>query len=285
MSAFSIRKSQIAQFREEGYLILPALFDASEVEKMRSEADRILDLILNSSLANQRRSGRLAWGEQADGTQHAKKIQPINDLSEYFAQISQDERLIGPMRQIMGFEPILMEEKLNYKQPLTRHISGIEITHVDDHWSIHNDWAYYRSQNYPQDILSSALSLDESTIENGPLHVWPGSHHRHLEHHSVDIGLEVSPEEIDFNGGVDILAPPGTVMIFHALLVHNSRHNTTSQPRRLMIYSHYPNRVDMGNDVRNGPTRLREQPYEARYLEMVARGEYTPIPFASAAPS
>ena len=51
-----------------------------------------------------------------------------------------------------------------------------------------------------------------------------------------------------------------------------------------MIYSHYPNRIDMGHDVRNGPTRLREQPYEARYREMVAHGEYIPIPFASAAP-
>jgi len=48
---------------------------------------------------------------------------------------------------------------------------------------------------------------------------------------------------------------------------------------------HRVTRIDMGHDVRNGPTRLREQPYEARYLEMVARGEYTPIPFASATQS
>jgi ectoine hydroxylase-related dioxygenase (phytanoyl-CoA dioxygenase family) len=69
----------------------------------------------------------------------------------------------------------------------------------------------------------------------------------------------------------------GSVMIFHALLVHDSRSNTSGRPRRIMIYSHYPDRVDMGHDVRNGPTRLREQPYEQQYQEMVARGELTPV--------
>jgi ectoine hydroxylase-related dioxygenase (phytanoyl-CoA dioxygenase family) len=267
---------QLEQFQRDGYLVLPAVFDAEEVRRMRAEADRILDLILNSSLALQRRSGRLDWRELPDGSQIVRKIQPINDLSEYLAEVSNDPRLIGPMRQIMGHEPILMEEKLNYKQPLPHRIDGIEIRRTDDRFPVHHDWAYYRAQDYPVDILSSAISLDDSTVESGPLHVWPGSHRENLEHESVEIGLQVKPGLIDFDGGVDILAPAGSVMIFHALLVHNSRPNRSGRPRRIMIYSHYPDRVDMGHDVRNGPTRLREQPYEQQYREMVARGEFTP---------
>jgi ectoine hydroxylase-related dioxygenase (phytanoyl-CoA dioxygenase family) len=80
-----------------------------------------------------------------------------------------------------------------------------------------------------------------------------------------------------YDGGVDILAPAGSVMFFHALLVHNSRSNTSGHPRRIMIYSPYPARVDMGDDVRNGPGRHREQPYEQQYREMVARGEFVPV--------
>jgi ectoine hydroxylase-related dioxygenase (phytanoyl-CoA dioxygenase family) len=267
---------QREQFRREGYLVLPAVFDEEEVRRMRAEADRILELILNSSIALKRQSGRLDWRELSDGTQIARKIQPINDLSEYLAEVSNDPRLIEPMRQIMGHEPILMEEKLNYKQPLPQRIEGVEIRLIDDRFPIHNDWAYYRAQDYPQDILSSAISLDDSTVESGPIHVWPGSHREHLEHESVEIGLQVKPGMIDFSGGVDILAPAGSVMIFHALLVHNSRPNRSGRPRRIMIYSHYPDRVDMGHDVRNGPTRLREQPYEQQYREMVAQGQFTP---------
>jgi len=269
--------AQREQFEREGYLVLPAVFSGEEIGRMRAEADRILELILNSSVALRRRSGRLDWRELTDGTQIVRKIQPINDLSDYLAEISNDPRLIVPLRQIMGNEPILMEEKLNYKQPLPHRVEGIEIRSTDDRFPVHNDWAYYRSENYPQDILSSAISLDDSTPESGPIHVWPGSHRKHLEHEQVPIGLQVNSALIDHNGGVDILAPAGSVMIFHALLVHNSRPNTSGRPRRIMIYSHYPDRVDMGQDVRNGPTRAREQPYEQSYREMVARGEFAPV--------
>jgi ectoine hydroxylase-related dioxygenase (phytanoyl-CoA dioxygenase family) len=276
-SRYGLNANQLAQFQQDGYIVLPAVFSETEVARMRAQADRILGLILNSSIALGRRSSRLDWRELADGSQIIRKIQPINDLSDYLAEVSNDLRLIEPMRQIMGHEPILMEEKLNYKQPLPQRIEGVEIRSTDDRFPVHNDWAYYRSENYPQDILSSAISLDECTIESGPIHVWPGSHREHLEHESVSIGLEVNPALIDHTGGVDILAPAGSVMIFHALLVHNSRPNASGRPRRIMIYSHYPDRVDMGHDVRNGPTRLREQPYEQQYREMVARGEFTPV--------
>jgi ectoine hydroxylase-related dioxygenase (phytanoyl-CoA dioxygenase family) len=276
-TAYSLAAEQLEQFQEDGYLVLPAAFGEDEIRRMRVEADRILELILNSSVALQRRSGRLDWRELADGTQIVRKIQPINDLSDYLAQVSNDPRLIQPMRQIMGHEPILMEEKLNYKQPLPQRVEGVEIRATDDRFPVHNDWAYYQAQDYPQDILSSAISMDDSTVESGPLHVWPGSHREHLEHDSVSLGLQVKPGLIDYEGGVDILAPAGSVMIFHALLVHNSRPNSSGRPRRIMIYSHYPDRVDMGHDVRNGPTRVREQPYEQQYRDMVARGELTPM--------
>jgi len=276
-AAASLTTEQLEQFRRDGYLVLPAVFSADEIQRMRAEADRILELILNSSVALQRRSGRLDWRELADGTQIVRKIQPINDLSDYLAEVSNDPRLIQPMRQIMGHEPVLMEEKLNYKQPLPRRVEGVEIRPTDDRFPVHNDWAYYRAQDYPQDILSSAISMDDSAVESGPLHVWPGSHREHLEHDSVPLGLQVKEGLIDYDGGVDILAPAGSVMIFHALLVHNSRPNSSGRPRRIMIYSHYPDRVDMGHDVRNGPTRVREQQYEQQYQDIVARGEFTPV--------
>lgn len=276
----ALTEQQIAQFQDEGYVVLPSLFTSDEVTRMRDAADDMLNLVLNSSIALKRKSGRLTWGEQPDGSQHVKKIQPVNDLSECLTEVSNDERLLGPMRQIMGSQPVLMEEKLNYKQPLEMHVDGIEIPILDDHWPIHSDWAYFKSQNYPQDILSSAVSLDACTPHNGPLHIWPGTHKHYIEHHSVDIGLEADLSAIDPNGGIDIVAPAGTVMIFHALLIHSSRNNNTPLPRRLMIYSHYPGRIDMGHDIRNGPTRLREQIYEQQYRDMVKRREYSPIRFA-----
>ncbi|MEZ4866246.1 MAG: phytanoyl-CoA dioxygenase family protein [Caldilineaceae bacterium] len=261
-------------FAENGYLILPAVFNAAEVEAMRAEADAILELIINSSLANGRKSGRLDIRQTSRGVQVVRKIQPINDLGLVLAQASADERFIGPMRAVMGDEPVLMEEKLNYKEPLPEPVTGFEVRMADDNFPVHSDWAYFKAQNYPQNIISSAICLDDCTPESGPIHIWPGSHKEHLEHEKIDNGLQVLPHLIDFDGGIDALAPAGSVLLFHALLIHNSRPNLSGKPRRLMIYSHFPAQANMGFDVRNGPTRLRESPYEWAYQRMKVRGEY-----------
>ena len=265
--------SWIQHFQEHGYVAMERVFSEEEVQRMRKEADEILELILNSSNSLQRQSGRLDLVRNEAGYL-VRKIQPINDLSLYLSQISADSRLLDPMRTLMNEEPILMEEKLNYKQPLPCLSFGFETKPRDtDRFPVHNDWAYYRAQNYPQGIISSAITLDDCPAESGPIRIWPGTHKSHLEHESVDIGLQVQPGLVDFEGGEDLLLPAGSVAFFSSLLVHNSRPSISEKPRRMMIYSHYPASAKMGVDVRNGPTRLREAPYEWEYTRMKLRGE------------
>ncbi|MGA0251646.1 MAG: phytanoyl-CoA dioxygenase family protein [bacterium] len=265
--------SWIQYFQEHGYVAMERVFSDDEVQRMRKEADDILELILNSSNSLERQSGRLDLVRNELGFL-VRKIQPINDLSLYLSQISADSRLLDPMRALMNEEPILMEEKLNYKQPLPGLSFGFETKPRDtDRFPVHNDWAYYRAQNYPQGIISSAITLDDCPAESGPIRIWPGTHKSHLEHESVDIGLQVQPGLVDFEGGEDLLLPAGSVAFFSSLLVHNSRPNISGKPRRMMIYSHYPASAKMGVDVRNGPTRLREAPYEWEYTRMKLRGE------------
>ena len=265
--------SWIQYFQEHGYVAMERVFSDDEVQRMRKEADDILELILNSSNSLERQSGRLDLVRNEAGFL-VRKIQPINDLSLYLSQISADSRLLDPMRALMNEEPILMEEKLNYKQPLPGLSFGFETKpRGTDRFPVHNDWAYYRAQNYPQGIISSAITLDDCPAESGPIRIWPGTHKSHLEHESVDIGLQVQPGLVDFEGGEDLLLPAGSVAFFSSLLVHNSRPNISGKPRRMMIYSHYPASTKMGVDVRNGPTRLREAPYEWEYTRMKLRGE------------
>jgi len=269
-----LSQDQLDFFETNGYLVLENLFSPDEVSALQNEADYLLELTLNSSLMHQRRSGRLDWLQTSQNAQVVRKIQPVNDLSLAFTRTIADERIVHPLRQIMGEDPILMEEKLNYKQPLTDKVEGLPIKALDDYFPVHNDWAYYAAQNYPQSVLSSALLLDECTTDNGPLRIWPGSHKKHLEHERMENGLEINPELIDHSGGIDMLAPAGTFMIFHVLVVHNSRPNTSGRPRRLMIYSHYPESFEMPFDVRNSPTRLRESPWEREYMRAKERGDY-----------
>ena len=264
---------QTAAFERDGYLILPGIFDADEVAAMRKDADFILELIVNSSLANARQSRRLDIRRKPDGTMIVRKIQPIVDLGLDLARFSRDDRLLGPMAELMGDEPVLMEEKLNYKQPVPS-MEAFRVPPDDDRFPIHNDWAYYRVNGYPQEIVSSALTMDDCHEGNGPIRVFPGTHKRHVDHLRVRNGLEVPPGTVDLGQSVSVLAPAGSVMLFHSCLIHTSGPNDSGEPRRMMIYSHYPKAAALGFDIRNGPNRLHESPWEWRYQRMKASGAF-----------
>jgi ectoine hydroxylase-related dioxygenase (phytanoyl-CoA dioxygenase family) len=270
----TLSRDQLDFFSKNGYLVLENLFTAAEVAALRQESDYLLELIINSSLMHERLSGRLDWRLTSQGEQMVRKVQPVNDLSLAFTRAIEDERILNPLRQIMGEDPVLMEEKLNYKQPLPNRVETLPIREMDDAFTVHNDWAYYAAHKYPQTVLSSALLLDDCTPDNGPLRIWPGSHRQHLEHERTADGLQVLPGLIDHEGGMDMLAGAGSFMIFSVLVVHNSRPNTSGRPRRLMIYSHHPQSFDMPVDVRNGPSRLRESPFERQYMRARERGEF-----------
>ncbi|MCY4056510.1 MAG: phytanoyl-CoA dioxygenase family protein [Gammaproteobacteria bacterium] len=263
---------QAASFDRDGYLVLPGVFDVDEVAAMRADADFILELIVNSSLANDRQSRRLDIRRKLDGTMIVRKIQPIIDLGLALARFSTDQRLLGPMAELMGDEPVLMEEKLNYKQPVPS-METFRVPADDDRFPVHNDWAYYQVNGYPQGIVSSALTIDECHEGNGPIRVFPGTHKRHIGHLRVRNGLEVPTGTVDPDRSVAVLAPPGSVVFFHSCLIHTSSPNDSGAPRRVMIYSHYPKAAALGFDIRNGPNRLNESPWEWRYQRMKAAGE------------
>ena len=269
----TITKAMRESFQRDGYLVMPSVFDSDEVRSMAEEADFILELVINSTLCNDRQSGRLDIRRTASKRMIVRKIQPIIDLSLVLAKFSDDPRLIGPIEQFMGDTPVLMEEKLNYKQPVSVEYD-FRVPRDDDRFPIHNDWAYYKMTGYPSAVISSALTIDESFRDNGPIQVFPGSHRKHVEHDRVRNGLEVPVGTVRIDDAVPILAPAGSVMFFHSQLIHTSAPNTTNGSRRMMIYSHYPAAADMGIDVRNGPNRLRESPWEWEYLRQREAGHY-----------
>ena len=268
--------SLLSAFERDGYVVMPGVFDGDELAALRQDADFILELVINSSLANARQSRRLDIRRNKDGTMVVRKIQPIVDLALALAEASGDDRLLGPMATLMGDEPVLMEEKLNYKQPLPTLTDAtfFRVPEDDDRFPVHNDFAYYQYNDYPKEIISSALTIDACDEDNGTIQVFPGTHKQHVEHLRVRNGLEVPPGTVAPADAVPIVAPAGSVMFFHSCLIHTSMPNDSNAPRRMMIYSHYPKAANMGYDIRNGPNRLRESPWEWNYQRMRARGEF-----------
>ncbi len=265
-------ENQLEFWKTNGFLVLEGVFVADEVNSLQREADFILELIINSSLSLERQSRRLDIRKRRNGGMIVRKIQPIIDLSLELAKISADDRLLKPMAELIGETPVLMEEKLNYKQPISE-IDFFRVPEDDDCFPIHNDWAYYRYNDYPDTIISSAITLDACHAENGSIKVFPASHHAHVDHLRVRNGLEVPAGSVDIDSAETLTVSAGSIIFFHSKLIHTSEPNQTDLPRRIMIYSHYPESADMGIDIRNGPNRLRESPWEWEYQRRKATGE------------
>ena len=81
--------------------------------------------------------------------------------------------------------------------------------------------------------------------------------------------------EADFGrDATRVVVPAGGMEMHHPAVPHSSERNTSGRPRRLMIYTHHPASHAVPLDVRNGPTRLNESPWEMEYMRAKVRGEY-----------
>lgn len=105
---------------------------------------------MNSSLALRRRHPRMDAVRHDDGTLTLRKIQPVNDLSAAIERVSVDPFLIEPMAQLMGDDPVLMEEKLNYEHRVD--LGGANFGFLKERadfiegFALYHDWGYFRQQ-------------------------------------------------------------------------------------------------------------------------------------------
>jgi len=280
--AAPITADRVEQFREEGYVFLPEYLDDA-VERLSDEADRIVELAVNSSFANDRQSGRLDLTEDDAGEQTIRQINPSLDLSRAFKRLAVGE-LADLLRPLVDDDPVSIDRtaQINPKMPLPEPLP-LEAGRESDRYPVHADWPYYEGR-FPPGIVTSIVFLDDCEADSGPLQVWPGSHTADYDHERVEgLGLEVPPDRIDHDAGEPVLGPAGSVLLFDARLVHSSEPNTSGRPRRLAIYGHAPER-NVESDIRDGsarpeadsgyPSELVESTYEGEYHRKKRRGEF-----------
>lgn len=271
-----ISEEQIKKFREEGYLYLPEVFDASKLEQLRNEANRILELIVNSSLANKRRSKRLALNNSE--TQSIRSIKPINDLSMQFRRLALHELppLLRPLTDddLVSIDPF---SQINYKQQLSEPIEEFNGSDVSAGYEPHADWPYLKGKVPLKEdfLIGSVVFIDACTKDNGPLELWPGTHKQEVEHERKSHGgISIPSDVLEGDRSQKILGPPGSVLFFDSRLIHSSERNSTDGPRRLAIYRHTPaSAVDA--DIKNGSARVpSESGYPFELIESAYENEY-----------
>jgi ectoine hydroxylase-related dioxygenase (phytanoyl-CoA dioxygenase family) len=105
----------------------------------------------------------------------------------------------------------------------------------------HQDAFYFPFDRAPQ--IGVWLAVTEARIDNGPLHILPGSH-REAVHEAIPDPREhanlgyVEIVDHDTRDASAVLLQPGDLLVFHSHLMHKSTDNESNDPRAAMVY-HY----------------------------------------------
>jgi len=103
----------------------------------------------------------------------------------------------------------------------------------------HQDEHYFPFDRHPQ--IGFWLAVSEANLENGCLHVLPGSQREPVHEHIPDRrpNANVGYVEIvdhDMSGSVSVCMQPGDLLVFHSRLMHSSSDNESQGPRTAMVY-------------------------------------------------
>lgn len=220
-----LTKNQLEQFHSEGYLLLPDLFDDTEIQVLREAAETVYAL------------DRQEVFREKDGITPRTAF-AAHHYNEAFRRLGCHPRLIKPVEQILEGHVYMHQYKVNAKAPFT-----------GDVWQWHQDYGTWsRDDHMPEArAMNIALYVDDAVEFNGPLWVIPGSHKQGVMEAGHDLQTTSYPlwtldkktitRLIDDGGIVAAHGEAGSVLMFYSTLVHCSPPNLSPWPRTVVYLS------------------------------------------------
>ncbi|GAB4048245.1 phytanoyl-CoA dioxygenase family protein [Spirosoma litoris] len=221
MSVYTLSDEQIAQYHQDGYLIVSELFSSEEINRLYRVAIDDVAISRNSYDLNDQ-SGKK--------TKLALWFTPGNDM---YGLLTRSERIVQSVDKLLdSSSPVChFHSKLMQKEP-----------RVGGAWEWHQDYGYWYKNEFllPDQMFSVMVAITEATKENGCLQVIKGSHKMgRVEHgfageqvgasqHYVDLALKTM--EL-----VYVELKPGDTLFFHSNLLHRSEANLSEKARWSLI--------------------------------------------------
>lgn len=243
MSASRFDTAELAAFRRDGFVIVPGLLDATEVDLLRGIARADRDM-------QERAYAR------ADGEGGAVKLVVRNEVEDdIYGAVCRSERIVDRMEQLLEGEVYHYHHKMILKEP---RIGGA--------WAWHQDYGYWYNNGCLFPLLGSCMiAVDAATRANGCLQVIRGSH----EMGRIDHGktgdqtgadmerVQAALERLEL---VHVELEAGSAVFFHCNLLHRSDQNKSDDPRWAFICCY--------NAARNDPYKESRHP---RYTPLEKR--------------
>jgi ectoine hydroxylase-related dioxygenase (phytanoyl-CoA dioxygenase family) len=206
-------------YLENGYVVLPAMMTLEQIEEMRRETDLLIERVKTAS-----RDSSFLWGGKwlSEDERKNLEIDGVHDPqfhSAAFGRLLMNcDGVLDVVEQIIGPNIQLHHTKLIAKQP-----------GVGAPFPMHQDKPYFPHKK--DSMLAAYFHFDDGTVENGCLHVVPGSHRLGDLPVQPD-GLYLDPGKYRLEDAVPLEAKAGDVVLFSYLTIHGSGVNRSKNQRR-----------------------------------------------------
>jgi phytanoyl-CoA hydroxylase len=244
-----VSPAQVEQFYRDGYLKFGRVVEDAEVERLRAELDRVTAEEAEGTRGGER-PPEFAYGHHRKGQERVARAihQFVNiwKVAPAYRDVLDNPRITGAARDLMGAERIrLWHDQVISKPP-----------GENEHFRCHHDF-YFWPLDRPA-MITCWLALDDATVANGCMHVFPGSH-RDPRFQPVgcelvdDLHLSPVPQGPGEPGslyddvrtwGPDRATPvelkAGECMFHHCLNYHMTPRNVTDRQRRALVLIFMP---------------------------------------------
>ncbi|MEU3754809.1 ectoine hydroxylase [Streptomyces olivoreticuli] len=260
-----IGAAELEGYDRDGFLTVDRLLGPHEVARYRAELDR---LIADPAVRADERS------VVEPKSQDVRSVFEVHRISEVFAALVRDPRVVGRARQILGSDVYVHQSRINVKPGFGA--SGF-------YW--HSDFETWHAEDgLPRmRTVSVSIALTENHDTNGGLMIMPGSHRTFLgcagatprDNYKQSLRMQDAgtPSDEALTGlaerhGIKLFTgPAGSATWFDCNCMHGSGDNITPFPRSNVFI--------VFNSVENTAT----EPFAApvRRPEFVGARDFTPV--------
>ena len=215
-------------YRENGYVHVPAVFNAAEVAQMQQETTALL---ARAEAAGRRTEATWQgqWREQVGigtASQTLTRVDSIHNVqnhSAFFTQMLLHPRLLDYAAGLLGPNVQLHHTKLHAKPPA-----------IGSPFPLHQDYPYF--PHTTDEMLAAIVHIDPATVENGCICLVPGSNKMGPLPTTNETDNYLSLDEWPLEKAVPIEAQAGDVLFFSYLMVHGSYVNKSERSRRIVLF-------------------------------------------------
>ncbi|WP_412079566.1 ectoine hydroxylase (plasmid) [Streptomyces xanthophaeus] len=258
--------AEITAFERDGFLAFDDLLTAGEVGHYRSELHR---------LTSHRPGADERWITEP-GSQDVKSVFEVHKISEVFARLAADPRLVGRARQILGTDVYIHQSRINVKRGFGA--SGF-------YW--HSDFETWHAEDGlpAMRTVSFSIALTDNDATNGSLMLVPGSHQTFVgcagatPNDNYRTSLQMQEAGTPSEGALTRLCDSraihlctgraGSAILFDCNTMHGSGDNITPSPRSNVFIVY--------NSIDNTLTEPFAAP--ARRPTFLAAHDFTPLPY------